>query len=110
MTRVCYDEGVGRMEISGHAGAGEYGHDLVCAAASILMLTLEEALERRRELFRPGVERRPGEAVISCMASAGNEGRCRDIMETVFTGYELLADSYPDSVCTKRIRARGKGK
>lgn len=108
MIHIRYDEGGGRMEIKGHAGAGEYGQDIVCAAASILMLTLEEALERRRELFQPVIEKRPGEAVIYGRAGGwAGEGR-RGIMETVFTGYELLAEGYPDSVSAERIRGDGR--
>ena len=35
----------GRIEIDGHAGAGPYGHDVVCAAISALVQTLACSLE-----------------------------------------------------------------
>lgn len=34
------------MEASGHALSGEYGHDLVCAAVSILTISLVNNIER----------------------------------------------------------------
>ena len=45
MTRVSYDRVGLRMKIAGHANYGEYGRDIVCAAESILMLTLARQLE-----------------------------------------------------------------
>ena len=45
MTRVQYDRAGLRMQMEGHAGAGEYGRDIVCAAESILLLVLERQLQ-----------------------------------------------------------------
>ena len=45
MTRVRYDRAGLRMRMEGHAGAGEYGRDIVCAAESILLLVLERQLQ-----------------------------------------------------------------
>lgn len=101
MTRVIYDERTLRMEIRGHAQAGEYGGDLVCAAASALMQTLEAALQDRREELLPTVQKGPGEALIQCRPEAEREQQCRDIMRTVFIGYELLANRYPQNVKTQ---------
>ncbi len=98
MTRVSYDERTLKMEISGHAGAGDYGRDLVCAALSALTQTLEAALEDSREEMLPTVRKAPGEALIICRPEAQQERRCRDIMGTVFIGFELLANRYPEYV------------
>ena len=38
MTRVCYYRNEYRLRAEGHAGAGEKGRDLICAAESILMM------------------------------------------------------------------------
>ena len=101
MTRVVYDEKNLKMDIRGHAKAGDYGSDLVCAAASILMHTLEAALEDRGEELMPAVRKCPGEAMILCRPEAEHEQRCRDIMRTVFIGYELLANRWPENVETQ---------
>ena len=105
MTRVSYDQAEMRMEIRGHAGGGEYGRDLICAAESILLLTLEAALEDSGELLLPTVRKRPGEAMIRCEPEAGHERKCREIMHTVFIGFQLLANRYPENVSAEAINA-----
>lgn len=37
------------IEISGHAGYAEYGHDIVCAAVSALSLNMANSIERFTE-------------------------------------------------------------
>lgn len=98
MTRVSFDERELKMEIRGHAQSGEYGQDLVCAAASILMLTLEAALEDCGEELLPTIRKKPGEAMIFCDPEPEYEEKCRNIMRSVFIGYELLANRYPNNV------------
>ena len=110
MTRVCYDERELRMDIRGHAEAAEYGKDLVCAAASILMLTLEAALTDCDEELLPTVRKKPGEAMIFCDPEPEQERKCRDIMRTVFMGYELLANRYPNNIKTELINGDWRGK
>ena len=66
MTRVSYDRVGLRMKIAGHANYGEYGRDIVCAAESILMLTLARQLEELEGLERLSIIKRPGQADISC--------------------------------------------
>ena len=45
MTRVEYDRAALSLSMEGHAGAGEPGYDLVCAALSTLMMTLERRVQ-----------------------------------------------------------------
>ena len=51
MIRVSYETGNHCMTMDGHAGAGEYGHDIVCAAASILMHTLEATVMDNQTVY-----------------------------------------------------------
>lgn len=44
MTKIIYDTDTLSITMIGHAGAGEYGHDLVCAALSILKHVLQMSL------------------------------------------------------------------
>ena len=39
----------GQITISGHAGYAEKGHDIVCAAVSILIYNLQNSIERLTE-------------------------------------------------------------
>lgn len=103
MTRVCYDRVGLRMKIQGHANSGEYGRDIVCAAESILMLTLAKQLEELEGLERLSILKGPGRADISCCPGRDKTLRCRDIFETIFLGYQILENMYPQFVETQLL-------
>ena len=103
MTRVRYDRAGLRMRMEGHAGAGEYGRDIVCAAESILLLVLERQLQELEGENRVSVVKRPGAAEISCCPVREKTLRGRDVFETVFLGYQLLENMYPAFVTTELI-------
>jgi uncharacterized protein YsxB (DUF464 family) len=44
------------IEMSGHAMSGEYGHDIVCSAVSVLSITTINNIERMVLGFEPPVE------------------------------------------------------
>ena len=103
MTRVRYDRAGLRMRMEGHAGAGEYGRDIVCAAESILLLVLERQLQELEGENRVSVVKRPGAAEVSCCPAREKNLRCRDLFETVFLGYQLLENMYPAHVWTELV-------
>lgn len=74
------------MEVEGHAGAGEYGKDPVCAAVSTLVLTLLENV--------------PGRAGYG---SARCEGGGREAYEVIWRGFRVLEEICPDNVRCERI-------
>lgn len=86
----------GRIEIDGHAGAGPYGHDVVCAAISALVQTLVCSLEELTgdEFYS---DLRQGYAVIEY-----NEGQMsrsgRILIESFFVGVYGVASAAPDNV------------
>ena len=41
-----------------------------------------------------------GEMEIRCYPEEEQETRCRDLFETIFRGYELLAEKYPEHITT----------
>lgn len=98
MTRISYDRDDLKMDIVGHAGAGEYGKDTVCAALSILAMTLEKRLDDSAELFLPAVEKSPGRITLFCRVGEEAEKECREVFDTVFAGFLLLAENYPQYV------------
>ena len=87
MTRVFYDPKTPEMRFEGHAGAGERGKDPVCAALSMLMYTLLEALPAK------GVERYLADGY--CRVRGGS----RETYEVIAAGLRLLAAEYPEHVC-----------
>ena len=84
MTRVRYEPKVPALEFDGHAGAGVAGQDPVCAALSILLFTLVEAV--------PGAQLRAGDGY--CRVRGGE----RASYELIAAGCRLLAENYPDCV------------
>lgn len=87
MTSVRYDPAVPEMVFTGHAGAAEAGRDPVCAALSMLMFTLLEAL--------PAEEARRQLADGYCRVCGGETA----IYEVIAAGLRLLAAEYPEHVC-----------
>lgn len=98
MTRIIYHEEENTMEMHGHAGAGEYGSDMVCCALSTLLCTLENMLMDHNEALHPSISRSNGEARYTCHPTKGNKQLARIIYQTIFIGFEMLAHSYPDNV------------
>lgn len=84
------------FEISGHAGAGVEGNDLVCAAISFLAVTCANALETVA-MTQPDVTQSEGylKAVLK-ESQLGQEAAV--ILGTFHQGALDLQESYPDNV------------
>ena len=98
MTRVCYDREDLRLTMEGHAGAGAVGADPVCAALSMLMMTLERRMEDRAERTLPVIRRGAGSFLIVCSPEGRDEALCRESFDTVAAGLSLLAENRADCV------------
>lgn len=92
MTRVFFEPQEPRLTMEGHAGAGEKGGDLVCAALSMLMMTLERRMQETAERSFPSVSRSPGHFAIACRPTEDFSALCRESFETVAAGLALLAE------------------
>ena len=86
------------LRLTGHAGAGRWGKDLVCAAASILTYT---AAATAGQLYREGklktpphIRLFPGDALVEMEACPETEG----LMDVIRNGYTMLALRYPQFV------------
>lgn len=99
MIQVKYYPEEFRMRMEGHAGAGPFGQDIVCAGASTLMFTLLEAAQDEPK-FSTHAYMNETEATIevSCYPDAGHERRCRYLFDTIAHGVEMLAVKYPDHI------------
>ena len=86
MTLVKYEPQLPEMLFSGHAGAGKAGQDPVCAALSMLMYTLLEALPAE------GIQRQLADGY--CRVRGGE----RAVYDVIAAGLRLLAEAYPTHV------------
>lgn len=101
MIKVTYHREVNRVSIEGHALSGEVGHDLVCAAASILTYTLAEFVKNMKEAGQtefPAIDLAEGHALIACNAPSRYKNSVTLAFDTVCAGFELLAQHYPDNI------------
>lgn len=98
MTRISYDRENLRLTMEGHAGAGVLGADPVCAALSMLMMTLQRRMEDRAEEALPMISRGPGRFEIACEPEDEEEALCRESFDTVAAGLALLAENRPEFV------------
>lgn len=101
MIKVIYYRKYNRLTIEGHAYAGEPGHDLVCAAASILAHTLAanvENMERISQVTQGVAVLEPGKAEIACRARGKFSAMTQYRMDAVCVGFEILAQQYPEYI------------
>ena len=99
MTTVKYYPEEHRIEIKGHADFAPAGQDIVCAGVSTLMRTLIESVDDP-DLFPMFYMNNANDAEVrvQCYPSEEKEDICKAIFDTVFNGYQALAQSYPDHV------------
>lgn len=90
------------MRVSGHAGAGPKGFDVVCAGASMYAFGIAQCLkdmEEEGKLERPAMIDISSGRVSVCVIP--NEECFYEALHTFYVaqrGFHLLAESYPDNV------------
>lgn len=90
------------LRLTGHAGAGAKGHDVVCAGASMLAYTLAQVLtfmyEESSLHKRPHLQLKEGDTLIVAKPVTNRYNECLHAFYVVQVGYALLARSYPQYV------------
>ena len=95
MIRCVIDKNRFRMRVSGHAGYGPVGSDIVCAAASILTATAQVEMYRSTGFQAED----DGETVDMCCTPTPAEcGRVIQALDIIANGFRLLAGQYPENV------------
>lgn len=89
-----------RISVHGHAGYNP-GNDIVCASVStvsfMLLNTLED-LSDRNQIADYVSDIGDGNIIVSFTVT-GLEWHT--VWNVIRTGYEMIAESYPDNVCTR---------
>ena len=103
VARTVWNSGVTGYEVKaeGHAGAGEYGQDIVCAAVSVLLQTLaNEVTEAARAgLLAVGVVAHgDGWMKVEMTPTDQAQDMADAWVELVQDGIDALAESYPENV------------
>ena len=100
MIRVRYEREQYRLTADGHACSAPYGSDLVCAAVSILLHTLERMAWKLENAGMADCDSslRMGYGKVRCVPTDGSEVAVHWVMDTVAAGLELLAEDFGDYV------------
>ena len=96
------ESGVLSLVLDGHAGAGNHGSDIVCAAASMLAYTLANAVHKRhgegKLRAKPILALTSGSATIVCVPTNDSAAEIDMIFDVIADGYRMLSKAYPGNV------------
>lgn len=84
------------VKVTGHAGSGDFGHDLVCASVSILMYTLAQCISDKKDYLvkSPKLKLIDGDGHIRCKPKERYQP-CFDAMYwQTCNGLKMLSDNY----------------
>ena len=104
MIHAVYYRKFHRLTVTGHAGAAEPGHDLVCASASMLAYTLAANVANMADngqVREPIIRNNEGDTEISCNPRHNLKASVTLVFDSVCVGFELLAHDYPEYVSYK---------
>lgn len=84
------------VHVTGHAKAAAKGEDIVCAAVSVLVLTLQQVMVREKA---QNLEYRlsEGDALITFL----QDKKTKPYMHTVMCGFDFMANMYPQYIKLK---------
>lgn len=91
--RVAVGDKAFEISVSGHANAAKSGEDVICAAASILVLSLQQALSKSGAADLEYTIKR-GDVRISARLTR----KSRHYLEAILCGFDFLANAYPQYV------------
>lgn len=98
----------GDIKVKGHAGGlNENGSDIVCAGVSTITTLFAQVLEDNPAIFVSQISLQSGDTRIKYEIHPGSEKEANTVIDTVLTGYYLLANTRPDCVY---IRPQGERK
>lgn len=106
MLKIVYDRKCTKVSMAGHADSAEYGHDLVCAAASILAYTLAE---NAAQMVEDGqavdaiLQLEPGNTIVQLDPVSEFFHVATMIFDSIVCGFRLLAEQYPDHVTFTQV-------
>lgn len=101
MIKIIYHRHEHRVTMTGHAESDEFGHDLICAACSMLAKTLAENvkdLEQNNAIENKTVVLESGHAEIACRPVLWYGSIVTMLFDFFCTGFALMAKDYPQFV------------
>ncbi|MBE5801930.1 MAG: ribosomal-processing cysteine protease Prp [Clostridiales bacterium] len=91
--------GISSLSVKGHADYAEYGQDIVCAAASVLITTCANALESVAGVSPiTHVDERTAEIRVSLPDEHQQSHDAQIILRTTLQGFQDIAQQYPKNL------------
>lgn len=84
------------LQVQGHAGQGAHGHDIVCAAASMLFFALADTLRKDAIPYEISAESGNGIIVAYPQSEFTFDADC--YFKLVCNGYRALAREHPENI------------
>ncbi len=97
-TVLLHDQHLFGLSVSGHAGYGVHGEDIVCAAISILITTCANALETVAHIVPNVVQDEQTTTITVSLPIRLTKQQRHDaliILQTTLQGFEDIATQYP---------------
>lgn len=103
--RMCISDECMRLYAEGHAGYAEKGSDVVCAAASVLVSTLQIALRMQLGVGSDVYfdDAAGGMTRLECYPHADEIDKARTTFRVISCGLESIAYKYPNNVSFELI-------
>lgn len=99
MIKITYKDESHSIEMSGHAGSAPIGEDLVCAAASTLIMALVEYMAENADkltAFEYSID--SGEAFVKAIPTDAFKKAHEGAYDVILTGFALLSNRYPEYI------------
>lgn len=97
---ICIQREDNAIEVTGHAGCGEKGKDIVCSAVSILTYTLLAGLIHMQGVKVQNAVIKNGYAYLKWRPPDVETEKlvCEAVINALCAGYKIMQQNYPDSV------------
>lgn len=100
--RIKEDTGYYNIDIRGHAGSAEIGHDIICASVSIIAYTVAQVardLDEQGKLNKhPTIVLDSGNACVTLMPKKEYYDDVKQLLYFAKTGLKLLQSNFPQYV------------
>ena len=93
------------FQFEGHAGAGEYGYDIVCSAVSALSISTVNAIESltQAKIQEEEAEEEGGFLKVILEPQYEDDHDAQLLMKALQLGISQMADSYPENLRIRHI-------
>ena len=99
MITVTYDPSAFELRIQGHAGYAGHGHDIVCAAASVLTQTLARCVaDHALGLAAPPEIETADGMLVRCTPRPEYRDALSELYWFAVCGLDMLAEHYPECI------------